>query len=155
MLLVAHSGGVLGEEPVEAHGRLGQKLLLGEDSVRGGKDARGDEVERSCSDLRNSGGGDWKNGRRGALLPGELKRGKGIHGREEKQRRPRQGTTRWWLLLGSSEDEGSRGDRGAFGIGWRRKPRRRGSRRIPRKKGVGRLAAETGWMDWTRVRLFI
>ena len=26
-----------------------------------------------------------------------------------------------------------------------------GSGRIPRKEGVGRLAAERGWMDWTRV----
>ena len=86
----------------------------------------GTRVTGSCR--RNSGRdrGAPEIGHCGALLPGELKRGKGIHGREEKQRRPRQGTTRWWLLLGSSEDEGSRGDHGAFGIGWRRKIRRKG-----------------------------
>ena len=38
---------------------------------------------------------------------------------------------------------------------WLRWLERRGSGRILRKEGIGRLVAETGWMDWTRVRLFI
>ena len=80
--------------------------------------------------------GDLGNGfgRRGAPVQHGSPPPGGLHGLQEGGAGSRgrgRGTAMRWLPLGSSEDEGSRGDRGAFGIGWRRKPRRRGSGRIP------------------------